>query len=99
MTDERGEGLREAEPSSSLSDTDVVSVSQRKPGSANVVHEVVRLQGDEELGRPLSSLLFSGFAAGVAISASVLAQASLHDRLPIAPWSGRLPAGNDTSGG
>ncbi|MDO6414177.1 formate/nitrite transporter family protein [Sphingomonas sp. BIUV-7] len=60
---------------------------ERKAGSPKVVHEVIRLQGDEELGRPLPSLLFSGFAAGVAISASILAEAFLHSRLPDAPWA------------
>jgi formate/nitrite transporter FocA (FNT family) len=77
----------EAEPIDGLSDTEVDSVDERKSGSAKVVHEVIRLQGDEELGRPLASLLFSGFAAGVAISASILAEAFLHARLPDAPWT------------
>jgi formate/nitrite transporter FocA (FNT family) len=77
----------EAEPVDGLSDTEVDSVDERKSGSAKVVHEVIRLQGDEELGRPLASLLFSGFAAGVAISASILAEAFLHARLPDAPWT------------
>jgi formate/nitrite transporter FocA (FNT family) len=77
----------EAEPVDGLSDTEVDSVDERKSGSAKVVHEVIRLQGDEELGRPLASLLFSGFAAGVAISASILAEAFLHARLPDALWT------------
>jgi formate/nitrite transporter FocA (FNT family) len=77
----------EAEPVDGLSDTEVDSVDERKSGSAKVVHEVIRLQGDEELGRPLASLLFSGFAAGVAISASILAEAFLQARLPDAPWT------------
>jgi formate/nitrite transporter FocA (FNT family) len=77
----------EAEPADGLSDTEVDSVDERKSGSAKVVHEVIRLQGDEELGRPLASLLFSGFAAGVAISASILAEAFLQARLPDAPWT------------
>lgn len=51
------------------------------------MHEVVRLQGDEELDRSVLSLLFSGFAAGVGITASVLAETSLHLRLPSAPWA------------
>ncbi len=60
-------------------------VSKRKSGSARVVHEVVRAQGDEELDRPALSLLLSGFAAGVAISFSLLTQAFLHARLPQTP--------------
>lgn len=39
----------EGEPSEGLSDTEAESVAERKAGSAKVVHEVIRLQGDEEL--------------------------------------------------
>src|SRR6201996_4380250 len=83
---DRSEG-REGNPSSGMSDDDKKSVDARGSGSAKVVHEVVRLQGDEELGRPLQSLIFSGFAAGVAISTSLLAEAALHVRLPEARWA------------
>lgn len=76
----------ESEPLSGLSDTEVDAVAQRKAGSAKVVHEVIRLQGDEELDRPWASLLFSAFAAGIAISASIIAEASIAMRLPAAPW-------------
>lgn len=81
------EEAREAEPVQTLSEEEVESVGERRSGSAKVVHEVIRLQGDEELGRPLASLLFSGFAAGVAISVSILAEAFLHLHLPDAPWT------------
>src|ERR1700743_317896 len=83
---DRSEG-REGKPSSGMSDDDKESVDARGSGSAKVVHEVVRLQGDEELGRPLQSLIFSGFAAGGAISASLWAEASLHKYLPNADWT------------
>ena len=78
---------RETKPSADMSEEDKRSVNELSSGSAKVVHEVVRLQGDEELSRPVQSLLFSGFAAGVAISSSVLAEAFLHMRLPSAAWS------------
>jgi formate/nitrite transporter FocA (FNT family) len=87
MTDRQEPSVDEAEPASGLSEQDASSVTERKAGSAKVVHEVIRLQGDEELGRPLLSLLFSGFAGGVAISVSILAEAFLHARLPDAPWA------------
>ena len=77
----------EAAPSDGLSDEDIESVAERRAGSAKVVHEVIRLQGDEELDRPVLSLVFSGLAAGVAISASILAEAFLRMRLPDAPWA------------
>ena len=77
----------EGEPSPGLSEHEIASVAERKAGSARVVHEVIRLQGDEELDRPVASLLFSGFAAGVAISASILAEAFLRMALPTAAWT------------
>jgi len=74
MTDlQRDEG----KASEGLSESEVEKVAERKAGSAKVVHEVIRLQGDEELDRPLLSLLFSCFAAGVAISTSILADVFL----------------------
>jgi formate/nitrite transporter FocA (FNT family) len=87
VADAKAERDTEAEPSEGLSDKDVESVAERRAGSAKVVHEVIRLQGDEELDRPILSLVFSGVAAGVAISASILAEAFLQMRLPHAPWS------------
>ncbi len=70
-----------------LSPEEVESVAKRKSGNAKVVHEVIRLQGDEELDRPALSLLSSGFAAGVSICASVLAEAFLKQHLPDAEWT------------
>lgn len=87
-----------AEPSNDLSKDDKQSVTDRSAGSAKVVHEVVRLQGDKELGRPVQSLLFSGFAAGVAICASLLAQAFLKMRLPDAPWTELITGMGYTAG-
>lgn len=84
MADTKSE---EGQASKGLSETEVDKVAERKAGSAKVVHEVIRLQGDEELDRPLMSLLFSAFAAGLAISVSILAQAFLKLRLPDAPWA------------
>ena len=86
--DSRAEGR----PLPALSDDEVNAVAERKAGSPKVVHEVIRLQGDEELDRPLVSLLCSGFAAGVAISTSVLAEAFVSQRLPPAAWAGLISA-------
>ncbi|WP_062016966.1 formate/nitrite transporter family protein [Aureimonas sp. AU4] len=78
---------RKAEPSPDMTADDKRAVDERGSGSAKVVHEVVRLRGEEELDRPFRSLLFSGFAAGVAVSTSILAEAFLHMRLPDEPWT------------
>ncbi len=76
----------EGAPSKEISEDDKEAVEERTSGSARVVHEVVRLQGDEELARSIQSLAFSGFAAGVAISISILAEAFIRMRLPDTPW-------------
>ncbi|MCG2643061.1 MULTISPECIES: formate/nitrite transporter family protein [Bradyrhizobium] len=87
MSDKRRPPESEQQPSITMSDDDKRSVGEMSSGSAKVVHEVVRLQGDEELSRPLQSLILSGFAAGVAISASLLVEASLHMHMPKAEWA------------
>ncbi|MGO1501531.1 MAG: formate/nitrite transporter family protein [Marinobacter sp.] len=51
-----------------------------------VVHEVIRRQGNDELNRPAVSLFWSGLAAGVAISASILGKSLLEEALPDSPW-------------
>ena len=61
------------------------TVARRKSASPRVVHEIVRQQGLEELQRPLASLLWSGFAAGVSIWLSLIVQAALMLRLPDTP--------------
>lgn len=85
--DLEAKSLDEAKPSPDMSETDKQAVTDQSSGSAKVVHEVVRLQGDEELGRPAQSLLFSGLAAGVAISASPLTETFLRMRLPHDEWT------------
>lgn len=61
-------------------------VEERQPTNPRVLHEIVRRSGDEELERPALSLLWSGLAGGIAISASILGQALLESKLPDAPW-------------
>jgi formate-nitrite transporter family protein len=51
-----------------------------------VIYEVVRRLGDEEMQRPLTSLWWSGVAAGLSISFSLLTQAVLKTHLPDAQW-------------
>jgi len=69
-----------------LSEAENREVEERSPPKAKVVHAAVVKQGEDELERPLGSLFWSGLAAGIAIMASVSAQAALHLRLPDAPW-------------
>jgi formate-nitrite transporter family protein len=77
----------EGGPLPGLSEDEVSAVAERKAGSPKVVHEVIRLQGDEELSRSLLSLLSSGFAAGVSICASLMGEAFLTAHLPKTEWA------------
>jgi formate/nitrite transporter FocA (FNT family) len=77
----------DAVPSGALTQSEAREVGKRKAGSSRVVHEVIRLQGDDELDRPAISLALSGLAAGVGITASVFAQAAIAMRLEPAPWA------------
>jgi hypothetical protein len=54
--------------------------------SANVVHEAIRHDGEEELNRPVSALAWSGFAAGLSMGFSFVAQALFKPHLPDQPW-------------
>ena len=51
-----------------------------------VIYEVVRRFGEEEMARPAISLWWSGVAAGLSISFSLLAEALLMLHLPDTPW-------------
>ena len=69
-----------------LSEEESQEVGERSPPKAKVVHAAVVRQGEDELERPVASLFWSGLAAGIAMMASVSAQAALHKGLPDAPW-------------
>jgi formate/nitrite transporter FocA (FNT family) len=75
--------MAEAEPQLSEEEEEV---AERSPPTAKVVHAAVSKQGEDELDRPIKSLLWWGIAAGIAIMASVTAQAALAKGLPEAPW-------------
>src|SRR3954471_8810994 len=69
-----------------LSESEEQEVEERSPPRARVVHAAVIKQGEDELERPVGSLFWSGLAAGLAMMASVWAQAALTQHLPHAPW-------------
>lgn len=55
--------------------------------STSVIFEAIRREGEHELSRPASALWWSGVAAGLAISTSVLAKGFLASILPDADWA------------
>jgi formate/nitrite transporter FocA (FNT family) len=54
--------------------------------SPRLVFEAIRRSGEEELERPMRALWYSGIAAGILISFSVLGEALLRAYLPDADW-------------
>jgi formate-nitrite transporter family protein len=70
----------------SFSDQDVEDIEERSRLRAPMIYEVVRREGDEEMGRPATSLWWSGVAAGLSISFSLLVEGVLKLQLPQGPW-------------
>tara|TARA_R110000751_G_scaffold158123_1_gene263688 strand:+ start:495 stop:1373 length:879 start_codon:yes stop_codon:yes gene_type:complete len=68
-------------------ETERESVEAAAKLSSKLIYEVIRRDGEEELARTKRSLFWSGTAAGIMISFSVLGEAILRTYLPDAPWS------------
>ena len=69
------------------SDREATAIEDRATPPTPVIYEVVRRHGEEEMARPPLSLWWSGIAAGLSISFSLLAQAVIALRMPDAPWA------------
>lgn len=68
------------------SQEDKKDVKDHQRLKAPVVYRIIMEEGEEELARPLGSLWWSGLAAGLAISMSVVSEAALHAHLPDTAW-------------
>lgn len=69
-----------------ITDTEVRDVEELSAPRVPVIYEIVRRLGEEEMERPATSLWWSGVAAGLSISFSVLAEAILLNHLPDTQW-------------
>ncbi|MBV8573868.1 MAG: formate/nitrite transporter family protein [Acetobacteraceae bacterium] len=69
-----------------ITEREAEHVEERAAPRTPVIYEVVRRLGEEEMARPAVSLWWSGVAAGLSISFSLLAQAILQMHLPDRPW-------------
>ena len=72
--------------SKGVTEREVADIEERAEPRTPVIYEVVRQLGEEEMARPIVSLWWSGVAAGLSISFSLLAQAVLYVHLPDAIW-------------
>ena len=69
-----------------ISDHEVEDIEARSSPRTPIIYEVVSRLGEEEMSRPIISLWWSGIAAGLSVSFSLLTQALLESLLPPAPW-------------
>ena len=69
-----------------ITEEEIKDVEELATPRTPVIYEVVRRLGEEEMKRPLTSLWWSGVAAGLSISFSLLAQSILKTHLPEASW-------------
>ena len=63
------------------------TVSKASPLASKVIYEIIRREGEEELARTNRSLVWSGLAAGLMMSFSVLGESIFRTYLPDAPHS------------
>jgi hypothetical protein len=70
----------------SITEHEIEEIEERSSPRTPVIYEIVRRLGEEEMARPVVSLWWSGVAAGLSISFSLLAKAILLTHLPDAPW-------------
>jgi formate/nitrite transporter FocA (FNT family) len=74
-----------AEQSSHLKGSEKEQAKDHAPLRPLIIHEIVRAEGEVELGRPVSAPLWSGLAAGLSMGFSFVAQALLMADLPAGP--------------
>jgi formate-nitrite transporter family protein len=72
--------------SAQITTEELEDIEERSSPRTPVIYEIVRRHGEEEMTRPTVSLWWSGVAAGLSISFSLLAQALLQMHLPNEPW-------------
>ncbi len=70
----------------SLTAREEVEAGKRSSPSARVVHEAIRLEGEDELARPWRALAWSALAAGLSMGFTLVAEGLLRSFLPDAPW-------------
>ena len=78
--------MNEASDRTDLEPKDQLEAEKRSGPESLVLYQAVVLRGEHELNRPTASLAWAGFAAGLAISTSLICEGALHQSLPDAPW-------------
>ena len=81
-----------------ITEREIIDIEERAQPRTPVLYEVVRRMGEEELARPAVSLWWSGVAAGLSMSFSLLAQAALQIHLPQKIWTPLIVAAGYPAG-
>jgi len=77
-----------SDPASTVSNrVEEEKVEERVAIGPHIVYETIRREGEQELHRPSSALAWSGFAAGLSMGFSLIAEGLLAAYLPDAGWS------------
>ena len=77
---------KNANTNRNASPSEAKEIEDRSAPITPVIYEVVRRFGEEEMSRPGISLWWSGVAAGLSISFSLLAESVLRMRVPEGAW-------------
>lgn len=80
--DESGVPDPEPEPSPNLRPAEKTDVRRMAAPRAAVIHEAIRKEGEEQLCRPTSSLVWSGLAAGLSMGFSMVGLAVMRAGMP-----------------
>jgi formate/nitrite transporter FocA (FNT family) len=82
------EGLRKEQASKHglITEREVEDIEERSSPRTPVIYEIVSRLGRDEMVRPITSLWWSGVAAGLSISFSLLTEAILQLHLADTPW-------------
>ncbi|GHF44031.1 formate/nitrite transporter FocA (FNT family) [Deinococcus metalli] len=73
-------------PAGNQRDEAAAEARERQAISPTVVHEAIRKEGEEELGRSTAALGWSGLAAGLSMGFSLVAEGLLQRHLPDVSW-------------
>src|SRR5580692_3952652 len=84
--DKSASGRADERGASGFTRREIEGVEERSSPRTPVIYEIVCRLGEEEMARPVTSLWWSGVAAGLSISFSLLAQAILRAHLPDEAW-------------
>src|SRR5919112_2696053 len=88
VADARANERREPPPGHGpeLEEQEKKKADEEESLNANITYEVIRREGEQELGRSPQALAWSGLAAGLSMGFILVAEGLLRSHLPEASW-------------